>query len=202
MGLNLSGFATSIKTSDLSEIAKVLNIKISEQLGKFAFEEAISGFIEDDDIYITETRNGSIITVGMNFPIFETVMCPLSENENKLLRFIIGETSMIFFLEYHENGRTLRRKVVQDYDVVDEEGKTLEIEYSGEDIDEVIMQLIQHITGDDIYSLEPEHLSIKYKYLGKIEKTEISIQDKEKSQLNHKANIKPWWKFWKIILKK
>lgn len=190
------GFATSIKTDNLIEIAKKINIKVSEKIGTWTFEEALTD-IAADEICISKTSNGSIILVGDEFPILETKLRPLSENGNKLLRFMYGETSMVFLFEYQHDGKVLRMKSVHNYEPNGEKGKALEIEFSGMEADEVIMSLIQQVSGDDIYTLEPDHVSIKYKYLGDIENIESPLTTiNEQKQTDSKLTNKPWWKFW------
>ena len=195
MGLNIMGFATSIKTDDLTEIAKRINIKVSEQLGTWTLEEAMSD-IEDDEMCIAKTENGSIILVGNEFPILETKLRPLSENGNKVLRFMYGETSMVFLFEYQEDSKVLRLKSVENYEVNAEKGKALDIEYSGIEIDEVIMNLMQQVSGDDIETLEPDHKVVRFRYLGKIETTENSLTTNTETQTKQQTTSKSWWKFW------
>lgn len=182
MGLNIMGFATSIKTDDLTEIAKKINIKVSEQFGTWTLEEAMSD-IEDDEMCIAKTENGSIILVGNNFPILETKLLPLSANGNKVLRFMFGETSMIFVFEYQKDGKSLRIKSVHNYEVQLEKGKAFDIEYSGIETDEVIIELMQQVSGDDIYTLEPDHQCVRYRYLGKIEDVKKSLTTNENKEI-------------------
>jgi hypothetical protein len=195
MGMNIMGFATSINTNDLAEIAKKINIKISDKFGTWTLEEAMSD-IQADEICIAKTKNGSIILVGDEFPIMEIKLRPLSENENKVLRFMYGETSMVFLFEYQENGKVLRIKSVYNYETNAEKGKALEVEFSGIEIDEVIMELIQKVSGDDIFTMEPDHKVERYRYLGKIENEEIPLTTKNETQINHQISKKPWWKIW------
>ena len=194
MGLNIMGFTTSITTNALTEIAKKINIKISEQFGTWTLEEAMPD-IEDNEICIAETRNGSLILVGNDFPIYEVRLKQLSDNGNKVLRFLYGETSMYFFFEYTENGKILRRKLVEDGEVNSEEGKALDIEFSGIKIEEIIPKLLLQVSGDDIYTLEPDHKVVRYRYLGKIENVENSSIMENKNQENQNTKKKPWWKF-------
>lgn len=204
MGLNIMGFATSTKTDDLTEIAKKINIKVSEQFGTWTLEEAMSD-IEDDEMCIAKTENGSIILVGNNFPILETKLLPLSANGNKVLRFMFGETSMVFVFEYQEDGKSLRVKSVHNYEVQLEKGKAFDIEYSGIETDEVIIELMRQVSGDDIYTLEPNHQYVRYRYLGEIEDAEKSLTTNEKKEIvkNNSSELqahfdrnKKMWEIW------
>jgi len=195
MGVNIMGFATSIKTNDLTEIAKKINIKISEKFGSWTLEQAMSD-IQADELCFIKTENGAIILVGDAFPIMETKLRPLSENENKVLRFMYGETSMVFLFEYQENGKVLRIKSVYNYETNAEKGKTLEIEFSGIEIEEVIAELIQKVSGDNIFALELDYKVQRYRYLGKVENKESLSTTNIENQINHYTSKKPWWKFW------
>jgi len=107
-----------------------------------------------------------------------------------------GETSMVFLFEYQENGKVLRIKSVYNYKTNAEKGKALDVEFSGIEIDEVIMELIQKVSGNDIYTLEIDHKVERYRYLGKIENKENSLTMNNENQIDHQTSKKPWWKFW------
>lgn len=196
MGINILGFATSIKTENLSEITDLINIEISEKLSSSIFEEAISNNIEDDEMYLTTTTHGSIITAGENFPLIELVMRPLSENQNKLLKFLYSETAMAFCFVLLENGKVIRKKNVYNNQITHDTGKSFAFEFSGIEIDEVIMEFMKLTSGDSIYTLEPDHISKRYKYIGEKQKKE-EVNNKETDVIPQNKDIKkPWWKIW------
>ena len=184
------GFATSIKTNELLEITKKINISISSMVSECMFEEAISNNIECDEMYITETKSGSLITVGEDFPIFGISLKNLTENKNELLRFMFGETSSVFFFEYINDEKILRRKNVVEGEITHDKGKTLNLEFSGLAIDELIPELITQTCGNDFYNIEPDAISYKYKFQGKIEKK----NNTENIQTTSNKR-KRWWRF-------
>jgi len=179
MGLNIQGIATSLKGASLSEIAEIINIEVSEKLSDCTFEEALSNSTAADDIYLVRTSNGAIILAGEGFPVMEVPMSVLSKNQNKLVKFLYGETAMVFYFEYSVNGAILRRTLVVEGETSHNAGKTLDIEHSGIDVDEVITDLMLQVSGDDIHTIELNHPSEKYRYLGRKETNTPSNQSNQ-----------------------
>ena len=189
MGINISGIASSIAAIELKQITDLLKIEISETFEERVFEEALSNNMADDDMYFTPTTKGCLITAGDKFSVLDLKMRQLTANNHKLLKFIIGETSTFYFFEYIENEKVLRRKLSIDYEVKLEKGKSLELEFLGMEDDELIDQLIEMSCGNSIFSIEPDTISYKYKFLG------ITSNLKPPNPNNLKT-IKPWWKLW------
>ena len=188
MGLNIQGIATSLKGASLSEIAESINIEVSEKLSDCTFEEALSNSSAANDMYLIKASNGTIVIAGEGFPIMEIPMSALSKDQNKLVKFMYGETSMVFYFEYSDNGAILRRTVVVEGETSHNAGKTLDIEHSGIEVDEVITDLMIQVSGDDIHTIELNHPVEKYRYIGRKAVTEPAQ--------NNKTASKPWWKFW------
>ncbi|MBA5791986.1 hypothetical protein H1R17_03655 [Flavobacterium sp. xlx-214] len=164
MGINTIGIAISAKINDLREITDKLNINIEGPIEENCFEEAISNNIEDDEIFFTQLKNGTLITMGANIPFFGEDFSALSEIGQKFSKFIYGDTSSQYYFEYYENKKLIREKYISEGDVQINEGKALPQEFAGLTDDELIMSVIYQTCGDDIFSIEPNVKSIKYKY--------------------------------------
>ncbi|MCF8275728.1 MAG: hypothetical protein K9J17_03250 [Flavobacteriales bacterium] len=201
MGLNIQGVATSHKGAGLSEIAEIISIEVSKKLSDCTFEEALSNGVAANDIYFIQTNKGAMIIAGEDFPVMEIPMKALSENDGKTVKFMYGETSMVFYFEYHENGAILRRKIVVEGETSHEAGKALDIEHSGIEVDEVITQLMLRVSGDDINTIELDHPIDRHRYIGRKETSKPSNQSNqtapnsggsidEKEQATQTPNIK------------
>ena len=187
------GFATSIKTNDLEKLTKKLDWKISQRIGVRIFEEALTE-IESDEICIAETSNGSIILVGDDVPLFDSSIAAISDEKNRVIKFMYGETSMVFVFEYYEDGKFLREKAVVEYEVNFERGRSLEIEFSGLEVDEQINVIMSQVSGDDLNTIEPDHTCIRYKILDNVKDDDSNHFNSDKNIIGNEKKSK--WKFW------
>lgn len=193
MGVNTIGIAISPKVNDLKEITNKLNIIIEGPIEESYFEEAISNNIKDDEIFFTQLENGTLVTFGIDFPLFGEDFSVLSENGQKFSKFIYGDTSSQYYFEYYENNEFLRSKYVSEGIVQMSEGKSLPQEFAGLTDDELIMNVVYQTCGDDIFSIEPDVKSIKYRYKsGKpTTKTKTKTQTKDIELVESKIHSKP-----------
>lgn len=186
MGLNSIGFALNSTTDDIKDIMDKLNIVIEGPLETTTFENAISNFIEENDIFFTKLENGTLITTGINFPITEEGFSVLSANDKKVTKFIYGETSGEYYFEYFENGNLLRSKHCSDTMEILESGKALEIEFKGLKNDELVLELISKTCGNDFFYIEPNTKTEKYKFVKG--KPELNIINAKKENTNYIKN--------------
>ncbi len=200
MGLNIQGVATSLKGASLSEIAEIINIEVSEKLSDCTFEEALSNSTAAEDIYFIQTSNGAIIIAGEDFPVMEIPMKTLSKNQHKVVKFMYGETSMVFYFEYYENGVLRRGKIVAEGETNHDAGKALYIEHSGIEIDEVITQLMLQVSGDDIDTIELDQLAERYRYIGRKAVTKPPVQSDQTASKPSMSRTERYEKASKLIL--
>ena len=133
--------------------------------------------------------------MGENVPIFDIDLDALSAN-GKALKFMVGETGMAFGFEYYKMGKLLRVVMIVEDRKVQENGKALEIEYSGLDYTDLIFSLIKDVSGDNIDTINPDANSDHYKFI-KLKKLTQEVSKNENKIPSNKVSIeKPWWKFW------
>ena len=161
MGFNVTGVATSIKTENINELTKLLGIGPLTMLNISNFESATSSSIGENEIFLTKTSNGTILTVGDEIDIDNLSFDKISAY-GKALKFMVGETAMVFGFDYYENGKLVRSVInVQDKNI-QEEGESLEIEKTEDDFTEIIFNIMETVSGDSIYTLEPDIQSIRF----------------------------------------
>ncbi|AWV96891.1 hypothetical protein [Arcticibacterium luteifluviistationis] len=197
MGINVRGIATSIKTKDISELTNKLGLPTPTLIDKTYFENAISNSIENNEIFLTISSKGTILTVGDEVAIESMPIGNLSL-DGKAMNFIVGETSMIFAFDFYENGELLRSVINAEDQNLKAEGELLDIEHSEDDFTELIFSLMETVSGDSIYTLEPDAESVRYKFILEDDKAKDEITDTAIATEEHsiEENIKPWWKFW------
>ncbi len=194
MGLNIQGVAVSKK--DINDISKRLLFNSLQKIEKVLFEKVLSNSIGEDEIYVIETKNGTLLIFGDNIPLWEIEkqqnsdvhfwkipMTLLSKNKNRALRFMIGETSNIFAFHYYEDGECLRKFYSVNFEIEDEEGKALDIEFQNLPHDEIIYELMLKICGDNIETIDLEQFATVYKYSGMNHISEII----QKPDIQHKT---------------
>lgn len=143
MGINIKGFATSIKVSDFLKIAETIGVNVWDTYEHSTFEDAIStNNTDENDIYFTETVQGTIITTGEDVPTLDFPIKQLSEN-GMALKFLWGETSGVYVFTYYEKGKVVRTLGISGKKQIKNSGKALEIEYAGMDMPEIINALIK-----------------------------------------------------------
>ncbi len=195
MGFNIQGIAVSKKCNVLSDITNELGIQVTNEFELSSFEKSISSFIDEDDIFLIPTTNGSIITMGDIDSIFDLSLSSISKN-GKALKFSIGETSMAFAFEYYENGELIRSIVTIEDQRIEESGKSLGVEFSGvEDMTELISMLMQEVSGDNIDTLDLSAKAYRHKQVKPVLEKEVNQETNNKIS-DKKSNTKPWWKLW------
>jgi hypothetical protein len=199
MGLNVQGIATSIKTQNIADLTKLIGLDTPTKIDTTFFENATSYNIEDNELFLTLTSNGTILTVGDNVPIHDIALDKLSIN-GQALKFLVGETAMIFAFDYYENGKLVRSVMNAEGENIQEEGEPLKIEETESDFTELIFGIMKLVSGDSIYTLEPDFESTRYQFFNtESDKKHIAIETpnlKVKEIINQMSEIKPWWKFW------
>lgn len=160
MGFNVQGIAISKKYESAEKLAKELGIGNIKKAGDTYFEKATSSSIDDNDIFITEVENGTIVTLGTSFDIQE-IPGDIS-NGGKALRFMVGETAMVFAFDYLQNGQSQRSLMNAQDENIMEQGEPLEIEPKETDFTEIIFGLIGDVTGTNFYGIEPDQKSTHY----------------------------------------
>lgn len=200
MSINIQGIAVDSK--DIDDISKRLFFNPVSQLGKSELAEISFNSIGDDELYIIESKKGAIIIVGDNIPLWEIgerekdnfnfwkIPLKLLSQKNKVLRFMIGETSGIFAYQYYENGNRLRFFNTSEGEIIVDSGDILDVESQDSEPDENIYQLIFQITGSDLTTLSSNQDILIYKYLGMNGMSEIL------------ANPDIQYRKWYIIYKK
>lgn len=164
MGFNVQGIAISKKYDTAQKLADTIGLGSIEKVSDKDFEEASSSMIDDNDIYITVLKNGTLITLGIGFEMQEIAIDHASE-EGKAILFMVGETSMAFAFEYSINGKSVRTVFSAEGQNMMEEGETLQIETKESDMKEIIFGLMEEIAGDSFYSIEPDHKSERYRQI-------------------------------------
>jgi hypothetical protein len=163
MGFNIQGIATSIKTKSINDLTDLLGLASPTMIDTTYFERATSSLIEGNEVFLTSTNNGTILTVGQNFPIKKISLEKLSVGA-KALKFIISETVMVFAFEYYENGKLIRSVVNIEDDSILEEGEPLVIEQGETDFTEIIFGLMKTVVGESVYTLDPGFKSVRYNF--------------------------------------
>jgi hypothetical protein len=161
MGFNLQGVACSKQYENAGLLLQDIGISKAVQSGSDNFENATSSFIVEFAICITNVGTGTIITTGSGIAI-DTLQLDKISAGGKALRFMIGDTSSVYALEYFINGQVVRELVNAEGNIFNDSGMPLEIEKSAEDTSEIIFSLIGEITGTNIWEIEPDHPSIVY----------------------------------------
>lgn len=159
MGINIQGIALSRKLDGLQEIAEILGVDEIVAINESIFEEAISSNVDDFDVYITEVDNGTLITVGSGFDLSELSLAE-SSFEGKALKFMIGEASMFFALEFFIDGLSVRNILNAEGVNVWQQGDSLEEEAVEKNIEELIFRLIGTVTGTAFSNIEANHKSL------------------------------------------
>ena len=162
MGFNVQGIAISKKFNTAQNLADIIGLGSIQKVSDKYFEEATSSMIEDSDIFITEVKNGTIVTLGSGFDVQE-IPLNIASNDGKAIWFMVGETSMAFAFEYLLNGEGVRTVLNAEGENMMEEGEPLEIETTETDMTEIIFGLIGDVTGDSFYSVEPDQKSEHYR---------------------------------------
>jgi hypothetical protein len=161
MGFNVQGIATSLKTKNIATFIPHLEREKATDGEMSYLEAATSSHIEDNDVYIIPAENGTILTAGFGIPIYDVSLEELSIN-GKALKYMVGETAMMFVFDYYENGELIRSVSNHNGRNMQEKGEPLAIEKSETDFTEIIFTLMQEVTGDSIYTLEPDAKAEKY----------------------------------------
>lgn len=197
MGFNVRGFATSIKTENISVITEKLGLGTPTLVDTTYFENATSYNIGANEVFLTVASNGTILTIGDEIPFEDLPIENLSKN-GKSLRFAVSETAMVFGFDLFENGKLVRTVINMEEENVHEEGEQLEIEQKESDFTEIIFSLMENVSGDSIYTLEPDIESVRYSFIadGKKTKTVTPSNETANEAPSESEVTKPWWKFW------
>jgi hypothetical protein len=158
---NVQGIATSFKIKNVAIFATQMRVDISKSSKNSVFEYAISSEIGDNEIFVTEMSNGTILTVGNCVYIDEILLYEISKN-GRVLSFIISESSNIFTFDYYKNGELIRSVQKLGDDNFYEVGDPFEIEETETDYTEIIFRLIQDVAGDSFDTFALDNQSDKY----------------------------------------
>jgi len=198
MGFNVSGLAINKNyENEFDKLQKELGWNLSKQ-SEIDFETASSNWKEEGicDVYFSE--NGTLIFMSIDMC---TESWPL-ENDNSLA-FALSETSMVFNLNYCENGVEKRSIMEVNDERIQDAGEKLEVEKDSEDMSEIIWNQIGVLIGKRFWDIELEEKAVRYVFNTA---TEPIIEDKyeEKTPTEPKTEIpktiiesKNWWEFWK-----
>lgn len=196
MGFNISGLVINKNYSDkLSELESILGEKLRFEK-EVLYEDCLESWKEDDycDIYFSE--NGTLIFMAMERGGFAFKI----PNKNAF-SFVLSEMTMVFCLNYTENGKSIRTIVETEGEISENEGEPLDIEENEDDKSELIYLLIEEVLGESFHEIDLEAKCLRFYYDGKKEendtteeKTSVTIE-KNKPQ-TVKNTTKPWWKFW------
>lgn len=165
MGFNLLGIVLSKKFEDKNELCKSLGIGEVELIGPDGiFEEASSSYnMGDQDVYITEVGDGTIITHGVGIDFTTINVKPPTTDAGKGMRFVMGDTTGMYNFFYAEDGKGKRQLNFNQGKLIADQGNKLVVEAEGKEIPEVIFDLVEEITGMSFWKIEPEHPSIHYR---------------------------------------
>lgn len=173
MGFNISGLAINKNyENDFSQLQKELGWNLEKQ-SEIDFETASSNWTEDGicDVYFSEKGTLMFINIDKCSESF-----PLKNDHT--LTFALSETSMIFNLNYCENGIEKRSILEVEDNRMQDEGKILAIEKSSEDTSDIIWNQIEVVIGKRFWDIEPDEKAVRY------------VFSKAPEQ-------KKWWQFWK-----
>ena len=159
MGFNVLGIVLSKQFKNKTELCKNLGIGEVEPVDSNAvFEEAILSYsMGDDDVYITEVGNGTLITFGVEIDYVKVTAKSSTADGGKGMTFIMGDSVGLYNLFYSEDGKGLRSLNSAEGKITDNRGNRLLIETEGKDISVIIFDLIGEITGVRFWDIEPEH---------------------------------------------
>jgi hypothetical protein len=163
MGFHINGVAIDKKFKDHHELLSNLGLPNMQMKEESFFEMASSSLGEerDNDVFVTEVSNGTIITVGRNFNV-QSLEVSQSLKNGQVLKFIVSEGSMAFMFEYFEAGKRKRKVLTVVGHFLDDLEDPLDLESETSDLTTVIFQLMKKVTGDNLFSIDPDHKSICY----------------------------------------
>lgn len=189
MGFNLSGLAINKNyKDDFQGLQEELGWVLREE-GEITFEEASSNWKEEGtcDVYFAE--QGTLLFISME-------RCEESWGLKKAntLTFALSETSMVFNLNYCENG-VLQRSILEvESNRITEEGEPLEAEESSEDTSEMIWNQLEVVLGEPFWDIELTEKAVRYHFV-----TEAEQPPKQQTMTEEQPVLqeKEWWQFWK-----
>ncbi len=202
MGFNLSGLAINKNyKNEFENLQKELGWNL-EKVAEIDFETASSNWKDTGicDAYFTE--NGTLLFISIDMC---TESWPL-KNDNSLT-FALSETSMVFNINYCENGIEKRSIIEVEDNRMQDEGEKLKVEDISEDTSEIIWNQIEVVIGKRFWDIQPEEKAVRYRFLNaNVEKSEtinIEVASSESAINGNKENYidtneqKKWWEFWK-----
>lgn len=173
MGYNISGIAINRNyKNDFESLQHQLGWNL-EKNSEIDFETASSNWTEAGICNLHFTENGTLIFIDME-------MCEESfklKNDN-VLTFALSETSMVFNINYTENGIEKRSIIEVNEERIQDTGNELTVEKDSEDTSEIIWNQIEVLLGKRFW--------------------DIDLEEKSFSYIFKKATpLKKWWEFWK-----
>lgn len=157
MGISIAGIVINQNfENNLDELQKHFNWRFirSEKVNVEAAQENWKGDTYCD-IYFTE--NGTLIFLNIEMSSGNYVIPELNT-----LTFAMSETSMTFYLRYHEKGKLKRLLAEHDGSIEMDQGEKLPVEEDAEDMQEFIWLQMEEVLGKSFWSLEPEEKAMRY----------------------------------------
>lgn len=111
----------------------------------------------DDDVYITEVGNSTIITFGAQID-YGTITVKSSTTEGgKGMTFIMGDSVGLYNLFYSEDGNGIHSLNFSEEKIIDNRGDKLLIETDEKDISStIIFDLIEEITEVRFWGIDSD----------------------------------------------
>jgi hypothetical protein len=168
MGFNLAGFAINRNyEGDIELLSKTLfksgKYKLFQGKNKFDLERSsVFGSTKGRmDFYFTEKGSFAFVNVMETPYILGNLNKELLKG-SKMLIFAISETSMTFMFKLFIDGIKVREVQNIEGEVTFSFGEKTEVEKIEEDMTEICFALAEEIIGENILSIEPDKVFIRY----------------------------------------
>ncbi len=172
MGINISGIGINTNyNQNISALSSQLGLDLTF-VKDLTYNEALSTPKEDNCIDVFFTKKGTVVFINDPFVIGKE-----NSINQKVCAFGISETTMMFVLNYYENGETIREKMSYEGNIMSELGEKLKIELTTEDISEQILHITKELIGKDLFDFETTDKTKRYTYTFSKEATKLKNED-------------------------
>jgi len=159
MGFNLSGLVINKNYKNkLEELQEELGWKLTRK-EEINFEQASSNWKENGicDIYFSE--QGTLLFISID-------KCAQSWgiNNANTLTFALSETSMVFNINYCENGIEKRSIIEIEGNRIEDEGEKLKVEEISEAASEIIWNQIEALLGQPFWDIDLEEKAERFMF--------------------------------------
>jgi hypothetical protein len=157
------GLAIKHHIYNKGDIKTILKVEVESQHQSQVFTKFESDTTESDDLYVKNYSKGCVVFLGEDLVPTEIELSELSAN-SKVLNFYYNQTTNEIKFQIFENQKITKRVTVSNGELKQNEGNTLDIEYSGIKGESLFEYLFLEITGEKFeYKCDKELLHFKCK---------------------------------------